>query len=148
MSFAPIAFLANVERIFSASSGLASVKNWTRPTKLTTSVITPEASIELIGGNVDSVSLSAPNKQTEFYVRFVIFEKQTTSTSQLDSIYQGIIAAVIANPDLRDINGVRTCDYFGTFYGRTISFDLAATERNGVSVNAMKIDVPCLVRDT
>ena len=148
MSFAPIAFLANVERIFSTSSGLTAVKNWTRPTKLTTSVITPEASIELIGGNVDSVSLSAPNKQTEFYVRFVIFEEQTTSTSQLDSIYQGIIAAVIANPDLKDINGVRTCDYFGTFYGRTISFDLAATERNGVSVNAMKIDVPCLVRDT
>ena len=148
MSFAPIAFLTNVERIFSASSGLASVKNWTRPTKLTTSVTTPEASIELIGGNVDSVSLSAPNKQTEFYVRFVVFEEQTTSTSQLDSIYQGIIEAVIANPDLRDTNGVRTCDYFGTFYGRTISFDLAATERNGVSVNAMKIDVPCLVRDT
>lgn len=148
MSFAPIAFLANVERIFAAASGLSSVKTWTRPTKLSTSASTPEVSIELIAGNVDSVSLSFPNKQTEFYVRFVIFEEQTTSTSQLDSIHQGIIAAVIANPDLRDTNGVRTCDYFGTFYGRTISFDLAATERNGISVNAMKIDVPCLVRDT
>jgi penicillin-binding protein-related factor A (putative recombinase) len=78
----------------------------------------------------------------------VIFEEQTTSSSQLDAIYQGIIATVIANPNLKDINGANTCDYFGSFYGRTISFDLAATERNGVSVNSMKIDVPCLVRDT
>jgi len=147
MSFAPIAFLANVERIFSSSSGLSSVKTWTRPTKLSTSASTPEVSIELIAGNVDSVSLSFPNRQSEFYVRFVIFEEQTT-TSQLDAIYQGIIAAVIANPNLKDINGANTCDYFGSFYGRTISFDLAATERNGVSVNSMKIDVPCLVRDT
>jgi len=147
MSFGPIAFLANVERIFAAASGLSSVKTWTRPTKLSTSASTPEVSIELITGNVDSVSLSFPNKQSEFYVRFVIFEEQTT-TSQLDAIYQGIIATVIANPNLKDINGANTCDYFGSFYGRTISFDLAATERNGVSVNSMKIDVPCLVRDT
>ena len=147
MSFAPIAFLANVERIFAAASGLSSVKTLTRPTKLSTSASTPEVSIELIAGNVDSVSLSFPNKQSEFYVRFVIFEEQTT-TSQLDAIYQGIIATVIANPNLKDINGANTCDYFGSFYGRTISFDLAATERNGVSVNSMKIDVPCLVRDT
>ena len=148
MSFAPIAFLANVERIFAAASGLSSVKTWTRPAKLSTSASTPEVSIELIAGNVDSVSLSFPNKQSEFYVRFVIFEEQTTSSSQLDAIYQGIIATVIANPNLKDINGANTCDYFGSFYGRTISFDLAATERNGVSVNSMKIDVPCLVRDT
>ena len=112
MSFAPIAFLANVERIFAAASGLSSVKTWTRPTKLSTSASTPEVSIELITGNVDSVSLSFPNKQSEFYVRFVIFEEQTT-TSQLDAIYQGIIAAVIANPNLKDINGANTCDYFG-----------------------------------
>jgi len=148
MSFDPISFLANVERIFSATTGLSDVKTWSRPTKLSTSFETPEVAIEMIAGNIDSISLSYPNKQIEFYVRFVIFEEQTTSSSQLDAIYQGIIATVIANPNLKDINGANTCDYFGSFYGRTISFDLAATERNGVSVNSMKIDVPCLVRDT
>jgi len=148
MSFDPISFLANVERIFSATTGLSDVKTWSRPTKLSTSFETPEVAIEMIAGNIDSISLSYPNKQIEFYVRFVIFEEQTTSSSQLDAIYQGIIATVIANPNLKDIDGANTCDYFGSFYGRTISFDLAATERNGVSVNSMKIDVPCLVRDT
>ena len=148
MSFGPIEFLANVERIFSSATGLASVKTWSRPTKLSTSISSPEVALEIISGNVDSVSLSSPNKQTEFYVRFVIFEDHTTRTSLLDTIYQGIISTILSNPDLKDINGVRTCDYFGTFHGRNISFDLAATERNGISVNAMKIDVPCLVRDT
>jgi len=66
----------------------------------------------------------------------------------MDTIYQGIMAAVAANPRLLDSNNAATCDYFGTFNGREISWDLAATERNGISVNAMKIDVPCEVRDT
>jgi penicillin-binding protein-related factor A (putative recombinase) len=78
----------------------------------------------------------------------VIFEAQTSSASKIGAIYSGIIGAVRNNPDLKNKSGAKTCDYFGTFYGRNISFDLAATERNGVSVNAMKIDVPCLIRDT
>jgi hypothetical protein len=147
MSFGPIAFLANVERIFAANSGLTAVKSWTRPTKLTTAVDTPEVYIEYVAGSVDSVSLSKPHKRTDFYIRFTIYEEQTTSTSQMDAIYQGILAAVAANPDLKDSNGAATCDYFGTFYGKNISFDLVATEKNGISVNAMKIDVPCMVRD-
>ena len=148
MSFDPIPFLANVERIFSAATGLSDVKTWSRPTKLSTSFETPEVAIEIIAGNIDSVSLSHPNKQIEFYVRFVIFEEQSSSASKIGAIYSGIIEAVRSNPDLKTKTGSATCDYFGTFYGRNISFDLAATERNGVSVNAMKIDVPCLVRDT
>lgn len=148
MSFEPISFLANVERIFSAATGLSDVKTWTRPTKITTSFETPEVSIEMIAGNIDSISLSYPNRQIEFYVRFVIFEEQTSTTSKIGTIYSGILDAVRSNPDLKTKSGSATCDYFGTFYGRNISFDLAATERNGVSVNAMKIDVPCLVRDT
>ena len=147
MSFDPISFLANVERIFSAATGLSDVKTWSRPTKLSTSFETPEVSIEMIAGNIDSISLSYPNKQIEFYVRFVIFEEQTLSTSKMGTIYSGVIDTVRSNPDLKNKSGSATCDYFGTFYGRNISFDLAATERNGVSVNAMKIDVPCLVRD-
>ena len=148
MSFEPISFLANVERIFSAATELSDVKTWTRPTKITTSFETPEVSIEMIAGNIDSVSLSYPNRQIEFYVRFVIFEEQTSSASKIGAIYSGILDAVRSNPDLKTKSGSATCDYFGTFYGRNIGFDLAATERNGVSVNAMKIDVPCLVRDT
>lgn len=148
MTFGPIAFLTNVERIFAAYNGLTVVKTWSRPTKLTTAVESPEVNIDLIAASVDSVSLSQPHKKTSFYVRFTIFEEQTTSTSQMDTIYQGIIAAVAANPTLKDINNVATCDYFGTFNGREISWDLAATERNGISVNAMKIDVPCEVRDS
>jgi len=148
MTFGPIAFLTNVERIFAAYSGLTVVKTWSRPTKLTTAVGSLEVNIDLIAASVDSVSLSQPHKKTSFYVRFTIFEEQTTSTSQIDTIYQGIIAAVAANPRLLDSNGAATCDYFGTFNGREISWDLAATERNGISVNAMKIDVPCEVRDT
>lgn len=148
MSFDPISFLANVEIIFSAATGLSDVKTWSRPTKLSTSFETPEVAIEIIAGNIDSVSLSHPNKQIEFYVRFVIFEEQSSSASKIGAIYSGIIEAVRSNPDLKTKTGSATCDYFGTFYGRNISFDLAATERNGVSVNAMKIDVPCLVRDT
>jgi len=148
MSFDPISFLANVERIFSAATGLSDVKTWSRPTKLSTSFETPEVTIEIIAGNIDSVSLSHPNKQIEFYVRFVIFEEQSSSASKIGGIYSGIIEAVRSNPDLKTKTGSATCDYFGTFYGRNISFDIAATERNGVSVNAMKIDVPCLVRDT
>ena len=147
MSFDPISFLANVERIFSAATGLSDVKTWTRPTKLTTTFETPEVAIEMIAGSMDSISLSYPNKQIEFYVRFVIFEEQTSSASKIGTIYSGIIDAVRSNPDLKTKSGSGTCDYFGTFYGRNISFDLVATERNGVSVNAMKIDVPCLVRD-
>jgi hypothetical protein len=148
VSFEPISFLANVERIFSAATGLSDVKTWSRPTKITTSFETPEVAIEMIAGNIDSVSLSYPNRQIEFYVRFVIFEEQTSTMSKIGAIYSGIIDAVRSNPDLKTKSGSATCDYFGTFYGRNISFDLAATERNGVSVNAMKIDVPCLVRDT
>lgn len=147
MSFEPISFLANVERIFSAATGLSDVKTWTRPTKLTTTFETPEVAIEMIAGSMDSISLSYPNRQIEFYVRFVIFEEQTSSASKIGTIYSGIIDTVRSNPDLKTKSGSVTCDYFGTFYGRNISFDLAATERNGVSVNAMKIDVPCLVRD-
>lgn len=148
MTFGPVAFLANIERIFAAYNGLTVVKTWSRPTKLTTAVESPEVNIDLIAASVDSVSLSQPHKKTSFYVRFTIFEEQTTSTSQMDTIYQGIIAAVAANPRLLDSNNAATCDYFGTFNGREISWDLAATERNGISVNAMKIDVPCEVRDT
>ena len=147
MSFDPISFLSNVERIFSTATGLSDVKTWTRPTKITTSFETPEVAIEMIAGNIDSVSLSHPNRQIEFYIRFVIFEEQSSGISKIGVIYSGIIDAVRSNPDLKTKSGSATCDYFGTFYGRNISFDLAATERNGVSVNAMKIDVPCLVRD-
>jgi len=148
VSFDPISFLANVERIFSAATGLSDVKTWSRPTKLSTSFETPEVAIEMIAGSIDSVSLSYPNKQIEFYVRFVIFEEQTSSASKIGTIYSGIIDTVRSNPDLKNKSGAKTCDYFGTFYGRNISFDLAATERNGVSVNAMKIDIPCIVRGT
>ena len=148
MTFGPVAFLANIERIFAAYNGLTVVKTWSRPTKLTTAVESPEVNIDLIAASVDSVSLSQPHKKTSFYVRFTIFEEQTTSTSQMDTIYQGIIGAVAANPTLKDSNNAATCDYFGTFNGREISFDLVATERNGISVNAMKIDVPCEVRDS
>ena len=147
MSFDPISFLSNVERLFSSEKGLSSVKTWTRPAKMTDSFETPEVSLELIAGSIDSVSLSYPNRQIEFYVRFVIFEEQTLSSSIIGTIYSGIIDGIRKNPDLKDQLGKSTCDYFGTFYGRAISFDLAATERNGVSVNAMKIDVPCLLRD-
>ena len=147
MSFDPISFLSNVERLFSSEEGLSSVKTWTRPAKMTDSFETPEVSLELIAGSIDSVSLSYPNRQIEFYVRFVIFEEQTLSSSIIGTIYSGIIDGVRKYPDLKDQLGKSTCDYFGTFYGRAISFDLAATERNGVSVNAMKIDVPCLLRD-
>jgi len=148
MSFDPISFLVNVERIFSAATGLSEVKTWSRPTKLSTSFETPEVAIEMISGNIDSISLSYPNKQIEFYVRFVIFEEQASGASKIGAIYSGIIDTVRSNPDLKNKSGSATCDYFGTFYGRNISFDLAATEKNGVSVNAMRIDVPCLVRDT
>jgi len=146
LSFDPISFLSNVERIFSTATGLSDVKTWTRPTKITTSFETPEVAIEMIAGNIDSVSLSHPNRQIEFYIRFVIFEEQSSGISKIGVIYSGIIDAVRNNPTLKTKSGSATCDYFGTFYGRNISFDLAATERNGVSVNAMKIDVPCLVR--
>ncbi len=147
MSFEPISFLENVERIFSAATALSDVKTWTRPTKLSSLVHSPEVAIEMVAGNIDSVSLSHPNKQIEFYIRFVIFEGQSNSASKIGAIFSGIIGTVRENPDLKNKSGSKTCDYFGTFYGRSISFDLAATERNGVSVNAMKIDVPCLVRD-
>ena len=83
MSFDPISFLANVERIFSAATGLSDVKTWTRPTKLSTSFETPEVAIEMIAGSMDSISLSYPNRQIEFYVRFVIFEEQTSSASKI-----------------------------------------------------------------
>lgn len=148
MTFGPVAFLANVERIFAAYNGLTVVKTWSRPTKLTTSVASPEINIDYVVASVDSVSLSQPHKKISFYVRFTIFEEQTTSSSQMDTLYQGILGAVAANPTLEDINKVATCDYFGTFNGREISWDFVATERNGISVNAMKIDVPCEVRDT
>lgn len=147
MSFDPVQFLENVERVFSSDEGLSAVRSWTRPTKLSTQVLTPEVSIELLAGSIDSSSLSSPNKQIEFYIRFVIFEEQTSSDSEIGSIYSGILDAVRKNPDLKDEDGKATCDYLGTFLGRTISFDLAATERNGVSMNAMKIDVPCIVRE-
>ena len=147
MTFGPVAFLANIERIFAAYDGLTTA-TWSRPTKLTTLVASPEINIDYVAASVDSVSLSQPHKKISFYIRFTIFEDQTTSSSQMDTLYQGIIGAVAANPTLKDSNNAATCDYFGTFNGREISWDFAATERNGVSVNAMKIDVPCEVRDT
>jgi len=148
MTFGPVAFLANVERIFSGDTGLSEVKTWSRPTKLTTSVDTPEISIDIISASVESAALSQPHKKITFYVRFTIFEEQTSSTSQLDTIYQNLIQAITKYPRLPDSYGMATCEYFGTYGGREISFDLAATERNGISVNAMKIDVPCEVRDS
>lgn len=148
MSFGPVTFLANIARIFAAYNGLSVVKTWSYPTKLTTSVQTPEVNIDYVSASVDSISLSQPHKKISFYIRFTIFEEQTTSSSQMDTIYQGILGAVVANPTLKDSNNLATCDYFGTFNGREISWDFASTERNGISVNAMKIDVPCEVRDT
>jgi len=56
LSFDPISFLSNVERIFSTAPGLSDVKTWTRPTKIKTSFEPPEVAIEMIAGNIDSVS--------------------------------------------------------------------------------------------
>ena len=87
MSFEPISFLENVERIFSAATALSDVKTWTRPTKLSSLVHSPEVAIEMVAGNIDSVSLSHPNKQIEFYIRFVIFEGRAVALPRLGQFF-------------------------------------------------------------
>jgi hypothetical protein len=148
-AFNPVTFLANVKRIFSAATNLTTVSTWSYPTLLSTEITYPAIFIELIGGEVEWFSTSQPNKLLHFYVRFVIFEDQTTSSASLGTYFSAILAAVIANPYLLDADSAATCEYFGSYEGRTIQFDVASTEISGqMAKNAARIDVPCKVRDT
>ena len=93
-TFNPITFLANVKRIFAAATGLTGVATWSYPTLQTAEVTYPAIFIELIGGETEWWSTSTPNKLHHFYVRFVVFEDQTTSSSSLGTYFSSIIDAV------------------------------------------------------
>jgi hypothetical protein len=148
-TFNPVTFLGNVKRIFAAATGLTTVATWSYPTLLSTEITYPAIFIELIGGEVEWYSTAKPNKLLHFYVRFVIFEDQTTSSASLGSYFSAILDAVNSNPQLLDSNSAATCEYFGAYEGRVISFDVASTEISGsMAKNAARIDVPCKVRDT
>jgi len=148
-TFNPITFLANVKRIFSTATGLTGIATWSYPTLQTTEVTYPAVFIEIIGGETEWFSTSQPNNYHHFYVRFVIFEDQTTSSSSLGSYFSSIINTVNNNPRLLTAQGVATCEYFGSHEGRNIAFDVASTEISGqLSKNTIRIDVPCTVRDT
>lgn len=148
-TFNPITFLANVKRIFAGATGLTGIATWSYPTLQTSEVKYPAVFIEIIGGETGWYSTSDPNSLHRFYVRFVVFEDQTTSSSSLGSYFSSIIDAVVANPYLKDSDGKSTCEYFGAYEGRSIGFDVASTEISGqLSKNAIRIDIPCKVRDT
>lgn len=148
-TFNPITFLANIKRLFSAATGLTTIATWSYPTLLSTEITYPAVFIEIIGGETEWYSTSQPNKLHHFYVRFVVFEDQTTSSSSLGSYFGAILNAVNANPNLLDSNSAATCEYFGAYDNRSIGFDVASTEISGqMAKNATRIDVPCKVRDT
>ena len=104
--------------------------------------------MRIIGGKQGGIQQAIQTlSTTSMWV--VVFEDQTTSSSSLGSYFSSIIDAVVANPDLKDSDGKSTCEYFGAYEGRSIGFDVASTEISGqLSKNAIRIDVPCKVRDT
>ena len=98
-TFNPITFLANVKRIFSAATGLTGIATWSYPTLQTSEIKYPAVFIEIIGGETGWYSTSDPNSLHRFYVRFVVFEDQTTSSSSLGS-YFSVIGGELENGHL------------------------------------------------
>lgn len=148
MSFDPILFLSNVEKIFSNRSDLKCIRTWSHPTKMTWQEISyPAIFLEIISGSATPASLSMPNRKLSFYVRFVAVESQEEG-SLLGEIFAALLSAVRDNPLLEDPSGAPTCEFFGAFEGREIGFDIAATEVvNQISKNALRMDVPCMIID-
>lgn len=142
MAFKPITFLANIQRIFSASTGLTTVAQWLYPSATGANVF-PTVFIEYVDGRIVNRSTHTRNKDFKFYIRFIIMAE----TTGIDDYFDAIMTAIRSNPTLTDSESKATCRYFGALEDE-ITFDLVSTQIvNNMTIHSIAIDVPCLVQD-
>jgi len=141
-------FIDNIIRLMKAdTTNLSSVVSYISPFTTTPATGFPIISIEIVNPKIKPYSIGTTTRWYDFDIRIICIEKVSSLSAATGSIFNGILAFVDANPQLKNSNNVTTCFQFGATVGRDITFNLAANEYGDqLGGVAFYIDIPCIVK--